>query len=592
MRPSMAANWHQNDQLPFLARTRFSALPQFRVTHIHDNEEKLSLFIAVLYVIDMFGAFPFIILPGLLVQLGFFGIPLVISVLVLQIYTSFLLSQCWIMAEELDPSIVHKSRYPPRYPYAAIANLAYGRYASFFVTILLDLSIFAGGIPNIIMAAENLEMLMLGNSISEIGIVLAPLTWLGSPKRMRGLAVFSVCVIVFIVLLLWFCLFSATPWGSPFQGINFVLPPLSKLLKTYCILVFQFDIHSMLLTLQIDMQQKQLVGWAAFIGIAGYKEREDQTKDHKFNSSDSFLEFGELEIIFALSTSSALIGIYQVLSFNFLSAPRAIKRIFNVNEVLKQHMSLPIFGCFPRKKYYLFLSGNDVTCTLAMTGSIIAAYKFGTMIGENVLRILPASVPLYTTSILMSLQLCFSVTANSSAMFLQLENYFKISENFSMKRMAIRSTVVIFQVIISEFVPSFDALMDIVGGTITGPLVFIMPTLLYRRLVRMECLHHRIVTEASYGSIALDLNYDPMEDLSPQLLTDEKMKTQSMLHACWQQAIYIFVRLQCDLSLSMLVLLFGVLVTFFATYLNIFELTTLFQNNSPCFGNFSAFNKT
>uniref|UniRef100_A0A1A9ZDT4 Amino acid transporter transmembrane domain-containing protein n=1 Tax=Glossina pallidipes TaxID=7398 RepID=A0A1A9ZDT4_GLOPL len=507
LRPSMA-NWHQNDQLPFLARARFSALPHFRASHSHNNEEKLSLFVAVLYVIDMFGAFPFIMLPGLLVQLGFFGVPLVISVLVLQIYTSFLLSQCWIMAEELDPSIVHKSRYP----YAAIANLAYGRHASFLVTILLDLSTFAGGIPNIIMAAENLEM--LGNSISEsksslsfcywtilVGMFLAPLTWLGSPKRMRGLAIFSVCVIVFIVSSLWICLFSATAWGSPFQGMSFALPLSSKLLKTYCMLVFQFDIHPMLLTLQIDMQQKQLAGWAAFIGIA-------------------------------------------------------------------------------------------VTCSLAMVGSAIAAYKFGAMIGENVLRVLPTSPTLYITSVLMSLQLCFSVTANSSAMFLQLENYFKISENFSIKRMAIRTSVVVFQVVISEFVPSFDALMDIVGGTITGPLVFIMPTLFYRRLVRMEYAHQRTVTEASYGSIALDLNYNPIEDLSPQLLLDENLKTQSILRVCWQQAVYTFVRLQCDLSLSVMILFFGALVTFFATYLNIFELSTLFHNNSPCFGNFTALNKS
>lgn len=93
-------------------------------------------------------------------------------------------------------SLSIQTTYRLRYPYAAIANLAYGRYASFLVTILLDLSTFAGGIPNIIMAAENLEM--LGNSISEskssisfcywtilVGMFLAPLTWLGSPKRMR-----------------------------------------------------------------------------------------------------------------------------------------------------------------------------------------------------------------------------------------------------------------------------------------------------------------------------------------------------------------------------------------------------------------------
>jgi len=97
-----------NDQLPFLTRSRFSALPIFREEP--DEPEQLSLFVAVLYVVDLFGIFPLVTLPGLLVQLGFLGIPLVISIIILQIYTSFLLSQCWSMAESLDPSITQKSR--------------------------------------------------------------------------------------------------------------------------------------------------------------------------------------------------------------------------------------------------------------------------------------------------------------------------------------------------------------------------------------------------------------------------------------------------------------------------------------------------
>lgn len=99
-----------NDQLPFLSRSRFSALPHFRDTASNESQTNLTLFIAILYVIDMFGVFPFVTLPALLVELGFFGIPLVISVVVLQIYTSFLLSECWTMAESLDTSFHNKNR--------------------------------------------------------------------------------------------------------------------------------------------------------------------------------------------------------------------------------------------------------------------------------------------------------------------------------------------------------------------------------------------------------------------------------------------------------------------------------------------------
>jgi len=50
------------------------------------------------------------------------------------------------------------------------------------------------------------------------------------------------------------------------------------------------------------------------------------------------------------------------------------------------------------------------------------------MIANNLLQSLPTSVPFYIMLILMSLQLCFSVTVASSAMFLQIENYFKLPE--------------------------------------------------------------------------------------------------------------------------------------------------------------------
>jgi len=61
---------------------------------------------------------------------------------------------------------------------------------------------------------------------------------------------------------------------------------------------------------------------------------------------------------------------------------------------------------------------------VAIFGSIIAAYKFGSMIADNLLQSLPTSVPFYVMLILMALQLCFSVTVASSAMFMQIENYF------------------------------------------------------------------------------------------------------------------------------------------------------------------------
>ncbi|ALC46444.1 CG13646 [Drosophila busckii] len=487
---------HQHDQLPFLSRSRFSALPHFRV-HT-DEPQSLSLFIAILYVVDLFGIFPFLTLPSLLVKLGYFGLLLVLSIIFLQMYTSFLLSQCWTMAEHLDPSILQKRNYP----YAALAELAFGPYVSLLVSVLLDLSIFALAVPSIVMAAENLEAVVLRMSAGHynfsycywaiiVGLIICPLMWLGSPRHMRGLAIIAVCVMIIIVGLLWYCLFDAPALGTPFEGVTLELPGFLTILSSYSVLAFQFDIHPALLTLQVDMKRKSQVSWAALSGIA-------------------------------------------------------------------------------------------ITSSVAIVGAVIAAYKFGSMITDNLLQSLPTSVPYYVMLILMSLQLCFSVTVSSSAMFLQIENYFKLPESLSCKRILIRSSLLALEVLMAEFVPSFDALMDVVGGTITGPLVFILPPLLYRRIRRMERVHQRIAAEASYGSLPLDLNYDPIELEMEPLLVESKSHTP---RGCWLRLLRQLHRLECDLSCTMGVLIFGLLATFLATYLNLFTIAELFKNHSPCLGN-------
>lgn len=65
----------------------------------------------------------------------------------MQIYTATLLGKCWLIAEELYPDIQTKNRYP----YSALAEIALGKWTSYMTTLLLDVSIFAAGVPNLIL---------------------------------------------------------------------------------------------------------------------------------------------------------------------------------------------------------------------------------------------------------------------------------------------------------------------------------------------------------------------------------------------------------------------------------------------------------
>lgn len=106
----------------------------------------LSVAFATLCVVDLFGVFPIVALPAALLSCGYYGAPLLLFVVTVQIYTAVVLGRCWTIAAKLSPAIVSKSRYP----YAAVAEFLYGRQMRRFVTVLLDLTVFGAGVPNLL----------------------------------------------------------------------------------------------------------------------------------------------------------------------------------------------------------------------------------------------------------------------------------------------------------------------------------------------------------------------------------------------------------------------------------------------------------
>ncbi|GJQ70263.1 hypothetical protein Trydic_g22704 [Trypoxylus dichotomus] len=75
-----------------------------------------------------------------------YGLLVVFVICSTQIYTAILLGESWLLACKMEPRIIEKGRYP----YSAMAELTLGRRFSKCVTILLNITIFGGGIPNLI----------------------------------------------------------------------------------------------------------------------------------------------------------------------------------------------------------------------------------------------------------------------------------------------------------------------------------------------------------------------------------------------------------------------------------------------------------
>ncbi|XP_072948011.1 uncharacterized protein [Epargyreus clarus] len=234
----------------------------------------LSVVFTILCIVDLFGVFPIVALPKSVIACGIYGIPLVVSVFALQLYTAVLLGRSWLLAQELSPSIKEKNRSP----YAAIAELAFGAHARRLVTFLINAAIFGAGVPNFIFAAQSMQLFCWKITGGEVGVsyclwmiilglLLCPVMWLGSPKDMKPIALTSVGIVLTVAVSTWICIYTDDQSPPSSGDVLERVPDPRDFLIAYGIIAFQFDIHPMLLTLQVDMKDSRRICSAALGGF-------------------------------------------------------------------------------------------------------------------------------------------------------------------------------------------------------------------------------------------------------------------------------------------------------------------------------------
>ncbi|XP_047540222.1 uncharacterized protein LOC125073438 isoform X3 [Vanessa atalanta] len=166
----------------------------------------LSALFTALCIVDLFGVFPIVALPKSIISCGVYGIPLVVAVFSLQLYTAVLLGRSWLLAHEISPDIREKSRFP----YAAVAELAFGT----------------------------------------------------KTKDMKPVALSSVCIVTTVAVSTWVCIYLDETSPPPSGDVLQYEPSPRDFLVAYGIIAFQFDIHPMLLTLQVDMKDSRKINSA------------------------------------------------------------------------------------------------------------------------------------------------------------------------------------------------------------------------------------------------------------------------------------------------------------------------------------------
>ncbi|XP_044266985.1 amino acid transporter AVT1D [Tribolium madens] len=461
-------------------------------TSTKNSNNKLSVIFAIVCIVDVFGVFPVITLPKAIIDSGFYGGIIICIVCSIQIYTAILLGKSWIIAEKIDMSVKTKNRYP----YSALAEITYGTTFSNFVSFLVNVTIFGGGIPNLIVASQNIELLGLRLSsgtfdvsfcywIIIIGMILCPVLWLGSPKDMKLLCTISVANVVIVFLLVTGCLLFSTRASSN-SSDNTFQPEQSfweLIFICYGIISFQFDIHPSILTIQVDMKEKS-----------------------KLNSA--------------------------------------------------------------------VLGGFTISLGMFFVVTAIAASKYGLSVKPSLLETLPTTIPLHFAALFVALQLCLSSAVSNSALYQYMEDCMSIPRAFNHRRCVLRTTLTFLAVLIAESVPRFDLVMSLIGGTLTGPLIFIFPPLFYLRMLSMEDKHMKQVAMETFTSIV----YNTEEEINTILTSRDlsQFESRSVLGA------------KLDVYCCVTIIAFSTICTLVTTYVNIKNAIAFANFSQPCIFNVSS----
>lgn len=135
--------------------------------------------------------------------------------------------------------------------------------------------------------------------------------------------------------------------------------------------------------------------------------------------------------------------------------------------------------------------------------------------------------------------------------------------------------------------------MGVIGGTLTGPLIFILPPLFYSKIVRLEADFDREYLRVRRNRTTLD--DDSEDNMAPSYGTFACRSQQPFgkpirngLCAKFRQLMLrVLHLLYSDVTLAFAVIVFGIAATVASTYFSAQHVTTLTEFWSPCLHNIS-----
>ncbi|KAL7630854.1 UNVERIFIED_CONTAM: hypothetical protein RMT77_018860 [Armadillidium vulgare] len=357
----------------------------------------LSMMSAVAYIVSIFGIPPLITLPGALEYCGIYGFLIIPILILIQAYTATLLGMSWLIVEKNWPK---ETGSHAKYPYSALAMKVGGQNFRRVVATIQMLAIFGESVPFLLLGSENLHHItnlflapLKNLSFCYIliltALIITPILWLGTAKDLR----FFTWISGSSILVLWILVICLLTQNAPVVTPSRIFLPSSWLPFAYCfgVVAFQFGVHPIILTIQMDMKDKTQLPTACIIAFTAV-----------------FIFYGTI--------------------------------------------------------------------------AALAYFLYGESIQANLLENFSDGPILYVTQIIVSIQALLCLALGINALYQTLEDSLGIPETFGWRRILLRTTVMLLVLFVAETIPHFAIALDLVGGLLMTPIVFIFPPIFYNVL--------------------------------------------------------------------------------------------------------------
>ncbi|XP_071113717.1 uncharacterized protein [Haliotis cracherodii] len=137
---------------------------------------------------------------------------------------------------------------------------------------------------------------------------------------------------------------------------------------------------------------------------------------------------------------------------------------------------------FGRAVFFAYM----IVLAMYLPVSTVGYFVYGKKLDPNVLQTVSSGPMLYVVEIVITIHLLCAFIIVLNPFSQELEEIFKIPNAFGIKRCLLRTGIVAVVLFVAESVPHFGAILALVGGSTTTLLAYVLPSLFYLKLCRME----------------------------------------------------------------------------------------------------------